>query len=337
MKKILSSEITPEDVYLARRRFMTGAAKLAAGAVLLSACGGRATPEASDATPDPQGDGVGSATSEPTSVPVPTPTAAPIRAQGSTDELGNVLTPYEAVVGYNNFYEFTTSKERVAGLASHFVTSPWRLQVGGLVNKTRVFDLDDLRAFEVEERIYRMRCVEAWSMVIPWVGFPLARLLKEVEPTSQARYVRFETAMDEKSMPGLAGRFTWPYVEGLRLDEAMHELTILATGVYGRDLPPQNGAPVRLVVPWKYGFKSLKSIVKIDLVEEMPSSFWMESGPSEYGFWANVNPEVPHARWSQATERLIGVDRRVETLFMNGYADEVAGLYDDLEARKWYF
>ncbi|MCU0520865.1 MAG: protein-methionine-sulfoxide reductase catalytic subunit MsrP, partial [Anaerolineae bacterium] len=294
MKRIPSSEITPEHVYWERRRFMTGAAKLAAGAVLLSACGGRRMPETPEATPAPKGgDGV-SDTPVPASTAAPTPTAAPIQSGGSTDELGNVLTPYEAVTGYNNFYEFTTSKERVAGLASHFVTSPWRLEVGGLVNKTRVFDLDDLRAFEVEERIYRMRCVEAWSMVIPWVGFPLARLLSEVEPTSQARYVRFQTAMDEKSMPGLFGRFPWPYVEGLRLDEAMHDLTLLATGVYGRDLPPQNGAPVRLVVPWKYGFKSLKSIVKIDLVEEMPTSFWMESGPAEYGFWANVNPEVPH-------------------------------------------
>ncbi len=251
--------------------------------------------------------------------------------------MGNALTPYDAVAGYTNYYEFTTNKERVAGLASHFVTSPWLVQVGGLVNKPSAFDLDDLWAFEAEERIYRMRCVEAWSMVIPWVGFPLSRLLERVEPTSAARYVRFETAMDQKSMPGLYGRFPFPYIEGLRLDEAMHDLTILATGLYGRDLPPQNGAPVRLVVPWKYGFKSLKSIVKIDLVAEMPTSFWMEAGPSEYGFWANVNPEVPHPRWSQATERLIGVDRRVETLFMNGYADEVASLYDDLEARKWYF
>jgi len=334
MKKILSSEITPEHVYWERRRFMTGAAKLAASAVLLSACGGRVTPVA---TPVPDGEDEDQDVSAPEPTAMPTATEAPIRAEGTADELGNALTPYDAVAGYTNYYEFTTNKERVAGLASHFVTSPWLVQVGGLVNKPSAFDLDDLRAFEAEERIYRMRCVEAWSMVIPWVGFPLSRLLERVEPTSEARYVRFETAMDQKSMPGLYGRFPFPYIEGLRLDEAMHDLTILATGLYGRDLPPQNGAPVRLVVPWKYGFKSLKSIVKIDLVAEMPTSFWMEAGPSEYGFWANVNPEVPHPRWSQATERLIGVDRRVETLFMNGYADEVASLYDDLEARKWYF
>lgn len=313
---------------------MTGAAKLAASAVLLSACGGRVTPVA---TPVPDGEDGDQDAPAPEPTVMPTATEAPIRAQGTADELGNVLTPYDAVAGYTNYYEFTTNKERVAGLASHFVTSPWLVQVGGLVNKPSAFDLDDLRAFEAEERIYRMRCVEAWSMVIPWVGFPLSRLLERVEPTSAARYVRFETAMDQKSMPGLHGRFPFPYIEGLRLDEAMHDLTILATGLYGRDLPPQNGAPVRLVVPWKYGFKSLKSIVKIDLVAEMPTTFWMEAGPSEYGFWANVNPEVPHPRWSQATERLIGVDRRVETLFMNGYADEVASLYDDLEARKWYF
>lgn len=313
---------------------MTGAAKLAASAVLLSACGGRVTPVA---TPVPDGEDGDQDAPAPEPTVMPTATEAPIRAQGTADELGNVLTPYDAVAGYTNYYEFTTNKERVAGLASHFVTSPWLVQVGGLVNKPSAFDLDDLRAFEAEERIYRMRCVEAWSMVIPWVGFPLSRLLERVEPTSEARYVRFETAMDQKSMPGLYGRFPFPYIEGLRLDEAMHDLTILATGLYGRDLPPQNGAPVRLVVPWKYGFKSLKSIVKIDLVAEMPTTFWMEAGPSEYGFWANVNPEVPHPRWSQATERLIGVDRRVETLFMNGYADEVASLYDDLEARKWYF
>lgn len=334
MSKIPSSEITPEHVYWERRRFMTGAAKLAASAVLLSACGGRVTPVA---PPGPDGVDEDQDVSAPEPTAMPTATEAPIRAEGTADELGNALTPYDAVAGYTNYYEFTTNKERVAGLASHFVTSPWLVQVGGLVNKPSAFDLDDLRAFEAEERIYRMRCVEAWSMVIPWVGFPLSRLLERVEPTSAARYVRFETAMDQKSMPGLYGRFPFPYIEGLRLDEAMHDLTILATGLYGRDLPPQNGAPVRLVVPWKYGFKSLKSIVKIDLVAEMPTTFWMEAGPSEYGFWANVNPEVPHPRWSQATERLIGVDRRVETLFMNGYADEVASLYDDLEARKWYF
>jgi sulfoxide reductase catalytic subunit YedY len=212
------------------------------------------------------------------------------------------------------------------------------VEVGGLVNNPRTFDLDDFIKFEQEERIYRMRCVEAWSMVIPWVGFPLKRLLEEVEPTSEANYVRFQTLLDEEQMPGLSNRsFPWPYVEGLRMDEAMHDLTLMATGLYGKPLPPQNGAPIRLVVPWKYGFKSIKSVVKIELVREMPTSLWMAAGPSEYGFWANVNPEVDHPRWSQATERRIGENKRIDTLYFNGYADEVAGLYDNLDDRKWYF
>lgn len=212
------------------------------------------------------------------------------------------------------------------------------VEVGGLVHKPQTFDVDDLLKFDQEERIYRLRCVEAWSMVIPWLGFPLARLLEEVEPTSQARYVRFETLYDPAQMVGQKSTaFPWPYVEGLRLDEAMHDLTILATGLYGEFLLPQNGAPVRLVVPWKYGFKSIKSIVKIDLVEEMPTSLWMAAGPTEYGFWANVNPEVPHPRWSQATERRIGENKRSETLLFNGYAEEVAHLYPDLDRRDWYY
>jgi len=314
MKAIRSSEITPEGVYMSRRRFMTGAAKLLAGATLLSACGGRLG-----------------------GVPIPTDDGTAPPVDGRTDELGNALTPYAAVTGYNNFYEFSLQKEAVAGLAAGFPTADWAVTVGGLVERPKTFDLDDLRAFEAEERILRMRCVEGWSMVIPWTGFPLARLLREVEPQSSARYVRFETALDERTMPGLRQPFPWPYVEGLRLDEALHDLTTLATGVYGQDLPPQNGAPVRLVVPWKYGVKSLKSIVKIDLVAEMPTTFWMAAGAGEYGFWSNVNPEVPHPRWSQATERLIGENVRRETLFLNGYADEVAGLYDNLDSWDWYF
>jgi sulfoxide reductase catalytic subunit YedY len=212
------------------------------------------------------------------------------------------------------------------------------VEVGGLVNKPRTFDLDDLLRFDQEERIYRLRCVEAWSMVIPWVGFPLSKLLDEVEPTSQARYVRFETLLDTEQMPGQKSPFyKWPYVEGLRMDEAMHDLTILSTGLYGQMLPPQNGAPIRLVVPWKYGFKSIKSIVRIDLVEEMPVSLWMAAAPNEYGFYANVNPAVNHPRWSQATERRIGEAGRRPTLFFNGYADEVARLYDPVESREWYY
>jgi sulfoxide reductase catalytic subunit YedY len=255
-----------------------------------------------------------------------------------TDELGDPLTSFEAATNFVNYYEFTTSKTGVADLARDFRTSPWSLEVGGLVNKPKILDLEDLLKFEQEERIYRMRCVEAWSMVIPWIGFPLAKLLKEVEPTSKAKYLRFETLYDPAQMPGLdSPRYQWPYVEGLRLDEAMHDLSILATGLYGQALLPQNGAPVRLVVPWKYGFKSIKSIVKIDLVEEMPVSFWMAAAPNEYGFYANVNPEVSHPRWSQARERRIGEDKTMDTLYFNGYAEEVADLYPDLDRKEWYF
>ncbi|MCL7451605.1 MAG: protein-methionine-sulfoxide reductase catalytic subunit MsrP [Anaerolineae bacterium] len=320
MVKIHPSEITPEHIYLSRRRFLKGAAALAAATLAVAACG----PEGSGPTAAPTaGPGL-------VSPSLPAPSA-------ETDELGAALTSYEAITNYNNFYEFTTSKERVADLAKDFRTSPWEVQVGGLAGKPRVFGLEDLLEFEQEERIYRLRCVEAWSMVIPWVGFPLRRLLEEVEPLSGAQYVRFETLVDPEQMPGQErASFSWPYVEGLRLDEAMHDLTLLATGIYGKSLLPQNGAPVRLVVPWKYGFKSIKSIVKIDLVEEMPVSFWMASAPHEYGFYATVNPEVNHPRWSQATERRIGESGRMETLPFNGYAEEVAHLYEGMDLSQWY-
>jgi sulfoxide reductase catalytic subunit YedY len=210
--------------------------------------------------------------------------------------------------------------------------------VGGLVRNPKTYDMDDLRQhFPAEERIYRLRCVEAWSMVIPWLGFPLAALLQEVEPLPEAQYVRFETLYDPDQMPGQKSPwYDWPYVEGLRLDEAMNDLAILATGIYGKELLPQNGAPVRLVVPWKYGFKSIKSIVKIDLVEEMPVSLWMAAAPDEYGFYANVNPNVDHPRWSQATERRIGETGRRDTLMFNGYEDEVAYLYKDMDLREHF-
>ncbi len=305
MRKIPSSEITPEQVYLSRRAFMGGAATLGAAA-LLAACGGGAS--------------------------LPAATALPVDAR--TDELGDPLNSFEQITGYNNYYEFTTDKEGVAGLAQGFTTSPWEVQVGGLVSKPRTFAMEDLLAFEQEERIYRLRCVEAWSMVIPWNGFPLARLLDAVEPTAEAKFVRFETVYRPEEMPGQKAPFyPWPYVEGLRLDEAMHDLTLLATGLYGRELTPQSGAPVRLVVPWKYGFKSIKSIVKIDLVAEAPTSLWMDLAPNEYGFYANVNPEVSHPRWSQASERRIGELQRRPTLPFNGYADEVAALYDGMNLR----
>jgi len=311
MVPIDPSEITPEHLYLSRRRFLKGIGALAASTLVLGACG----PEA---TPSP---------------------GAPSGAQAgaSVGELEDELTPEEAINSYNNYYEFSLGKEEVARLAKDFKASPWTIEVGGLVGRPRTFDLDDLRTFTPEERVYRMRCVEAWSMVIPWLGFPLAALLEEVEPTPDARYVRFETLYDPDQMPGQkSSAFNWPYVEGLRLDEAMHDLTILATGIYGKPLLPQTGAPIRLVVPWKYGFKSIKSIVKIDLVAEMPVSLWMAQSPNEYGFYANVNPNVSHPRWSQASERRIGEAGRRETLLFNGYEEEVAYLYEGMDLTKWF-
>jgi sulfoxide reductase catalytic subunit YedY len=318
VNRIRSSEITPEHLYLSRRKFLTGAGAVAAG-TLLSACGIRAT----DSPPTVPGRAL------------PTAEGVLPQASKSTDELGDKLTSYDSVTHYNNYYEFSQDKAGVARLSQGFKTSPWTVQVGGLVSQPRTFGLEDLLKFTQEERIYRLRCVEAWSMVIPWVGFPLSRLLKEVEPLAKAKYVRFQTLLDPDQMPGQKDSyFGWPYVEGLRLDEAMHDLTILATGLYGKPLPPQDGAPIRLVVPWKYGFKGAKSLVKIDLVEEMPVSFWMATAPNEYGFYANVNPDVSHPRWSQATERRIGELSRRKTLLFNGYAEQVAYLYQGMDLRK---
>ncbi len=330
---IPSSEITPEPVYLNRRKFMQGLG-LAAGSLALAAC-------AAPSQPMP------TAAPAPTQAPVPDaniapgvflPAGAEPVASRNQDELGDKLTDYESVTTYNNFYEFGTGKGDPVRLAKDFRTSPWTVAVGGLVNKPKTFGIEDLtRLFPLEERIYRLRCVEAWSMVIPWLGFPLKALLAAVEPTSEARYVRFETLYDPMQMPGLRSPwYEWPYVEGLRLDEAMHDLTILSLGLYGKQLLPQNGAPLRLVVPWKYGFKSIKSIVKIDLVADQPSSLWMIAAPDEYGFYANVNPDVDHPRWSQATERRIGELSRRPTLPFNGYAEQVAGLYAGMDLRKFY-
>ena len=320
MEKIKPSEITPEHIYLSRRKFMVGIGALAAGS-LLSACGVNSFPTP-PATDTPTGEANAS---------------APL-ASMSTDELGDPLTSFEAITNYNNFYEFTLDKQRVAAKAREFVTSPWTVAVGGLVQNPKTYDVDDLlTGFSQEERIYRMRCVEGWSMVIPWQGFRLADLLKEVEPMSQAKYVRFETLYDPEQMPGQRNRgYNWPYIEGLRTDEAMNDLTLMVTGLYGKTLLPQNGAPLRLAVPWKYGFKSIKSIVKIDLVDEMPVSLWMTAAPNEYGFYANVNPDVPHPRWSQSSERRIGERDRRKTLPFNGYAEEVAQLYDGMDLSVWY-
>jgi methionine sulfoxide reductase catalytic subunit len=248
------------------------------------------------------------------------------------------LTPLDAVSSYNNFYEFGLDKDDPARNATTLKPSPWTVRVGGLVQKPVTLDVDTwISKLSLEERVYRLRCVEGWSMVIPWVGFPLAGLLKSVEPLSNAKYVRFTTLADPAQMPGV--RFPaldWPYREGLRIDEAMNPLTLLAVGLYGRRLPNQNGAPLRLVVPWKYGFKSIKSIVAIDFVERQPLTSWNQSQPSEYGFYANVNPDVDHPRWSQATERRIGEFRKRPTLPFNGYGDQVAQMYRQMDLKKFY-
>jgi sulfoxide reductase catalytic subunit YedY len=248
----------------------------------------------------------------------------------------DVATSFENITHYNNFYEFSTDKEAVAAAAVNFDTKGWQIAVEGLVNKPKVFTLAELlKLSPLEERIYRMRCVEGWSMVIPWAGFSLAKLLAAVEPSSDAKYVAFETLLDTTRMPGQRGEvLNWPYMEGLRLDEAMHPLTILASGVYGQALPPQNGAPIRLVVPWKYGFKGIKSITKIKLVATQPRTTWNEAAPNEYGFYANVNPEVDHPRWSQATEQRIGESGRRPTLKFNGYEEQVGHLYAGMNLRQ---
>lgn len=251
---------------------------------------------------------------------------------------GQPANDFEDITNYNNFYEFSTSKQDVGRRARNFATRPWTVEVGGMVHKPKTFDLDDiLKLAPLEDRVYRFRCVEAWSMVIPWMGFPLADLLKQVEPMGDARYVKFVTLFDPQRMPNQnRGVLPWPYVEGLRLDEAMHPLTLLAAGLYGKMLLPQNGAPLRLVVPWKYGFKSIKSIVKILLVKDQPMSTWSEVAPDEYGFYSNVNPTVSHPRWTQATERHIGEFGLRDTLMFNGYGDQVASLYTGMDLKANY-
>ncbi len=331
------SQITPEHIYVSRRQVLKRAGGLLVGMLITSACGraGVTLP----ATPSPA-------------------------ASDLADEFGDPLTPLAAARSYGNYYEFTRAKLGISALAQNFKTSPWQVEVGGLVRNPRVFDLDDLRKLGQEERIYRMRCVEAWSMVIPWLGFPLHKLLDVVEPAPNARFVRFEAVYDPEQMPGqdpahyaewvqtaplpegesaqdmsinldpASSPYVWPYVEALRLDEAMHDLTMLATGIYGQPLPPENGAPVRLVVPWKYGFKSLKAIVRIDLTEEQPLTYWVRTLPKELGFYANVNPDVPHPLWTQGREkRLLGQDPEpiLPTLPFNGYAEQVASMYAGMD------
>lgn len=314
---IAPSEITPEAVWLSRRKWLlqagAGVAALGAGGLVpdLSAWAAGQQSSALPAQPNPQ------------------------------YWLSNKLTSAKDVSSYNNFYEFGTGKTDPLDYAGKMQTRPWTVSIEGEVAKPRTFDIDDLlKLASLEERIYRLRCVEAWSMVIPWSGYSLATLLKQVEPTSKAKYVEFVTAVQPDNMPGLDDRIIdWPYVEGLRIDEAMHPLTMLVFGVYGKLLPNQNGAPMRVAIPWKYGFKSGKSIVKIRLLEKMPVTSWVKIASNEYGFYANVNPDVPHPRWSQATERRIGdgiFAPRVDTLMFNGYADQVASLYTGMDLRKNY-
>ncbi len=307
------SEITPEDVWLSRRRWLGQAAAMGmlagAGPAALAARG----PD--DSLPDLKGR--------------PSPSYSLMEKPSAWDD----------ITGYNNFYEFGTDKEDPRRHAGRMVTEPWTVEVGGEVLKPRTFDIDELRRLApMEERVYRLRCVEAWSMVIPWVGYPLAELLRQVQPTGNARFITFETALQPEVMPGVKrGILDWPYVEALRMDEAMHPLTLLVFGVYGKVLPNQNGAPLRLAVPWKYGFKSAKSIVRIRCVEEQPYSSWMIAAPSEYGFYANVNPDVRHPRWSQATERRIGDSLfapRVKTRMFNGYGELVAPLYAGMDLAR---
>ena len=303
------SEITPKDVYLNRRTLIAGAA---AGL---------------------------------TGIAAPTVLAAPLTAAASPFSTDEKKTSLRDVTTYNNFYEFGTDKDDPAKNAGSLTTKPWTIKIDGLVNKPGDYGLEDiLKGVSLEERVYRMRCVEGWSMVIPWVGFPLAEVIRRADPQGSAKYVAFETLVRPSEMSGQASLYKildWPYREGLRLDEAMHPLAILAVGLYGETLPNQNGAPVRLVVPWKYGFKGIKSIVRISLVENEPPTSWNLSQPSEYGFYANVNPAVDHPRWSQATERRIGEGgglfvKRRPTLPFNGYAEQVAGLYRGMDLKKYY-
>jgi sulfoxide reductase catalytic subunit YedY len=310
--RFAASEITDPTLYLSRRELMSGAA----AALVLSP-------------------GLASA-----AAPALPPLAATRNAAFSVTD---TPTKVDAATTYNNFYEFGVNKDDPSRLGHTLRPRPWTVQVDGFVNKPKTFDIDELiKLFPLEERVYSLRCVEAWSMVIPWIGFPLASLLKRVEPTGQAKFVEFTTLLDPNQFPAQKPGFfgfsslDWPYVEGLRLDEALNPLTLLTVGMYGKVLPNQNGAPIRIVVPWKYGFKSAKSIVRIRLVGEQPKTAWEKAAPSEYGFYSNVNPAVSHPRWSQADERRIGEFRRRPTLPFNGYADQVASLYTGMDLKKYY-
>jgi methionine sulfoxide reductase catalytic subunit len=327
------SEITPEPLYVRRREFMrqgalfVGTATAFGGAVTWLTGAGRGAPDEADEPPGVV-PSVGSAPS------LPPASAAPDGARRY--DVKEPRTSFQDVTHYNNFYEFGLDKLDPSENARTLRPRPWTIAVSGAVERELTLDLDTiLKWFSLEERVYRMRCVEAWSMVIPWLGFPLAALIARLKPLASAKYVAFETLLDAKQMPLTAERvLDWPYVEGLRLDEATHPLALLAVGLYGKPLPNQNGAPLRLVVPWKYGFKGIKSIVKIRFTESEPRTTWNRAAPNEYGFYANVNPKVDHPRWSQATERRIGEVERRATLPFNGYAAEVASLYKNMDLRR---
>ena len=326
---VSSSEITPEHLYLTRRDFLKAAGIVSVSA-FLAACG--VSPTQSLQSGGPTAVPGWSALTATPSAPVPD------NAQGQiADELGNKLNTFDEITNYNNYYEFSTDKQTPALLSRNFKASPWTVEVGGLVQNPKTYTMEDLLKFDQKERIYRLRCVEAWSMVIPWTGFQLSDLLNQVQPMTSAKYVSFTTLMDTSQFPGQSDpSFPWPYKEGLRLDEAMQRLTILATGLYGHPLPNVDGAPIRLVVPWKYGFKGIKAIVKIELTDKQPETFWNDISSNEYGFYSNVNPNVDHPRWSQATERRIGELSRRQTLMFNGYYDEVASLYTGMNLRTNY-
>jgi methionine sulfoxide reductase catalytic subunit len=313
---IPSSEITPKRLYLNRRRILAMAG--AAGIVY----------------------GIGKTISDRFASPPSVHAGSPLQfTKSNLSTQGEKLTPLESATTYNNFYEFGAGKGDPSRTAKDFRTRPWTVSIEGLVKKPRMYDVDSIIKLHpsLEERVYRFRCVEGWSMVIPWIGIPLYSVIKDVEPASSARYVAFATLYDSKQMPGQRSSvLEWPYIEGLRMDEAMHPLTILAVGMYGEALPSQAGAPIRLVVPWKYGFKSIKSIIKIAFVENQPPTTWNKYAPREYGFYSNVNPEVDHPRWSQAKERRIGDLLRRDTLPFNGYGDQVARLYAGMDLRKYY-
>ncbi len=302
---IAPSEITDKTLYLSRRQFMQGA-----GALALAASGLQ-----SEAAAAPR-----------------------LAARRSPLSVADAANTRDEITGYNNFYEFGTDKADPAANAGRLVTRPWTVQVDGEVLKPRTFDIDELlKLAPLEERIYRLRCVEGWSMVIPWIGYSLSEILKRVEPTGKAKYVEFTTLRRPEQMIGQRSAvLDWPYIEGLRIDEAMHPLTLVTLGLYGELLPNQNGAPVRIAVPWKYGFKSAKSIVRIRLVEKQPVSSWMRANPGEYGFYSNVNPQVDHPRWSQASERRIGEFFKRKTLMFNGYTDQVASMYAGMDLRKYF-